>query len=277
MLYNSNVTLTPISRDLAQGESASFQSFTNPDLDYKIIQKNTLRAGPMFRGYFTLNESNFQDFNLSSYQPGMFVERDFRLGSHESIGRFEYLYSTDFFDGDRIGNRHSATVSLTSIRPDLDAIYTYFTLASSDFTDDGEIPSQSSLDGVTITAGSTRFFQTGWKSLPNHSLGLDFESADTEGDDFRYHSLNLHGSTNWLFFEGWKFSPTWGIGFRDYPDFMGLIDRQEFFWRLHGRVQYTLNEMWAISAVAGHDRFASDNQDFDTERTEGGLVLTFTR
>jgi hypothetical protein len=277
VLYNSNVTLTPVSRELAESDSNSFQAFANPDLDWKLIRTETTRLGPMFRGYFTANESTFQEFNLASFQPGAFLEHDFQLGQNELIGRLEYVFSNDFFDGNQVGDRHAATASLTVIRPDLDAIYSYLTVAQSDFDDDGVNPSQTSLDGTTITAGISRFFQTGWDRLPTHSLGTDLESANTDGADYRYLSVNLHGSTGWLISDRWKFIPTWGIGYRDYADFTGPVARDEFFWRVHGRLQFAVTKSCAIALVAGHDRFASDNEDFDTERTEGGLVLTFTR
>lgn len=277
VLYNSNITLTPISRELAQSDGASFQAFANPDLDWKWIRTETTRLGPMFRGYFTANEQQFEQFNLASFQPGAFFERDFQLGQNEAIGRLEYIFANDFFDGDQVGGRHSATASLTLIRPDLDAIYGYLTVAQSDFRDDGINPAATSLDGTTVTAGISRFFQTGWDRLPTYSLGIDLESADTEGADYRYHSVNLHGSTGWSISDRWKFIPTWGIGYRDYADFTGPVARDEFFWRLHGRLQYAVTDSLTLSMVAGHDRFASDNQDYDTERTEGGVVLTFTR
>ncbi len=277
VLYNSNVTLTPISRELAQSDSASAQGFLNPDIDWKWVRTDNMRAGPLFRGYYTINEDHLSDFNLASFQPGAFFEREFQLGSNEAIARVDYVFSADYFDGNAVGNRHSGTTSLTLIRPDLDAIYLYLTVAQSAFEDDGVTPSQTSLDGMTITTGITRFFQTGWERLPMHSLGLDLESADTEGDDYRYQSVNLHGSTGWKISRKWELIPTWGVGYRDYGDYTGAVERNELFWRVHGRLQYQWNEWLSIAAVCGHDRFASDNVDFDTERTEGGIEFTFTR
>ena len=158
VLYNSNVTLTPVSRELAQDNSGSFQAFASPDLDWKWVRTENTRLGPMFRGYFTANESTFKQFNVASFQPGAFVERDFKLGQSEAIGRMEYIFSYDLFDGKQVDDRHAVTASLTLIRPDLDAIYSYLTVAQSNFLDDGVLPSQTSLDGTTITAGTSRFF-----------------------------------------------------------------------------------------------------------------------
>ncbi len=277
LLYNDNVTLTPVSRELAQAESASFQGFVNPDIDFKLLRTPSSRAGVLFRGYFTVNEEAFESFNLASYQPGGFAERDFRIGGSEAIGRLDYVFSNDFFDGDQVGDRHAVTASLTVIRPDLDAFYGYLTIAESDFVDDGADPDQTSLDGTTISVGLSRFFQSGWNACPTYSLGIDGQIADTLGADYRYDSVNLHGSTEWKLSDRWALIPTFGIGLRIYDDFTGEVSRDEFFWRGHGRLRYTFSDAWSVSLVAGHDRFASDNEDFDTQRSEGGLVVTYAR
>ncbi|PHQ33811.1 tetratricopeptide repeat protein [Rhodopirellula bahusiensis] len=277
LLYNTNVTLTPISRDLAQDEQASFQWFASPDLDWKLVRRENSRAGMMFRGYFTANESQFQEFNLASFQPGAFAERDFLFGGNEVIGRMEYVFSNDFFDGNQVGDRHAGTASFTVIRPDLNAWYGYTTIAQSNFEDDGATPAQTSLDGTTLTFGASHFKRTPWEALPMVALGTDLEYANTKGDDYRYLSINLHGSTDWQISDRWKFTPTWGVGYRNYPDFTDPIGRDEIFWRVHGKLSYQLTEQLSISAVAGHDRFASDNEDFDTERSEVGVLIGFKR
>ncbi|KLU07349.1 TPR repeat-containing protein [Rhodopirellula islandica] len=277
LLYNTNVTLTPISRELAQDEQASFQWFASPDLDWKLIRRESSRAGVLFRGYFTANESQFQEFNLASFQPGAFAERDFLFGGNEVIGRMEYVFSNDFFDGNQVGDRHAGTASVTVIRPDLNAWYGYTTVAQSNFEDDGAVPAQTSLDGTTLTFGASHFKRTRWEALPMVALGTDLEYANTKGDDYRYLSINLHGSTDWQISDRWKFTPTWGVGYRNYPDFTDPIGRDEIFWRVDGKLSYQLTEQLSVSAVAGHDRFASDNDDFDTERSEVGVLVGFKR
>jgi len=277
ILYNTNVTLTPISRDLAGDESASFQAFLSPDVDYQWIKQAEFRAGPKLSSYVTLNEDTYSEFNLINLQPGVFAERDFHVGQGEAIGRLESTYAQDWFDGDRVSRRISGTASVTYIRPDLDAIYAYVRLADSQFDDDGAVPTQTSLDGFSVTLGTSRFYQTEWDRLPMIALGADIESADTRGSDYRYRSINLHGSGGYQLTSSWELVPTWGIGFREYPDFTRSPPRDEFFWRLHGRLKYNFKPSHSISFVVGHDRFASDNEEFDTERTEGGLVYQFIR
>jgi hypothetical protein len=225
----------------------------------------------------TLNENNYSEFNLINLQPGFFAEHDFRIGQAEAIGRLESTYGQDWFDGNRVSRRIAGTASVTYIRPDLDAIYTYIRLADAQFDDDGALPNQTSLDGFSVTLGTSRFFQTGWDQLPTVALGADIESADTKGADYRYRSINFHGSGGYQFASNWELVPTWGIGFREYPDFTLTPQRDELFWRLHGRLNYHFKPSHCISFVVGHDRFASENEEFDTERTEAGLVYQFIR
>jgi tetratricopeptide (TPR) repeat protein len=276
-LYNTNVALTPISRELTGNAAASFQGFLSPDLEWIALSAGRWRSGPLLRGYFTVNEDDFRSLNLASFQPGAFLERDASWGASEVIGRVDYVYSLDLLDGDRFGDRHALTASLTTILPEADVIYAYVTASRSEFAEDGADPAVDSLDGTAVSGGVSRFFQTGWELLPTWSLGADAEWADTEGADFRYRAVNLHGDTTFQLTERLSFTPRGGIGYRNYPDFTGPVSRDELTWRASGRLRWRWTEWLSTSAVVNHDRFASDNEEFDTERTEAGVVLTLLR
>ncbi|QEG38317.1 tetratricopeptide repeat protein [Roseimaritima ulvae] len=275
-LYNSNVSLTPISRDLVDNEAESFQGFLNPELEWKALQHGAWRAGPLARGYFTVNESSQSEYDLASFQPGAFIERDLQVGSSDWIARLDHVYSLDLLEGHRLGDRHSLTASVIMIRPDLDVIYTYFTSQFSQFDDDGPDAASTSLDGNAFSGGISRFFQTENAWLPTFSLGIDLESADTEGSDYRYRAINGHGDVTCQLSERWSFVTTVGVGHRDYYDFTGPVSRNELTWRVHGKLRWKWSERFSFAAVVGHDRFASDNEDFDAERTEGGIITTLT-
>lgn len=274
VLYNSNVSLTPISRELLNVDAKSFQAIFNPEIEWIALRGEQSRSGPLLRSFSTLNESSQQEFNLFSVQPGWFFERDQKVGDSEWIGRVDYVYATDLLDGNRIGDRHSGTVSFIMIRPDLDVIYTYVTASYTDFVDDGAIAEETSLDGPSITGGVSRFFQTklGW--LPTYTLGIDLESADTRGSDFRYRAITAHGGMTFQFSERWRLIPTAGLGYRDYYAFTGDPSRDELTSRLHLRLQYQMHSTTTVSLVAGYDRFASDNDLFDAQRLQAGIVMT---
>lgn len=273
-LYNSNVTLTPISRELINSDASSFQAFASPDLEWIAKRGEAWRVGTVARGYFTINDSEFSSFNLASFQPGAFYERDFTYGENEWIAKVEYLYSFDMLGGTRFGDRHGLTASLIVIRPDLDVIYGYMNTSFSQFDDDGDDPSVTSLDGPATTIGISRFFQTGMERLPTYSLGVDASTANTEGADFRYNAINAFTDTAITINEFWSFVPSAGVGFRDYGDFTGLVNRDEVTWRVSGKLVWSPYDQLSLAGLLGHDRFASENDEFDAERTQVGIITT---
>lgn len=274
LLYNSNVSLTPISRELANVKAESLQALFNPELEWIALHRDTIRAGTIGRSFLTVNESDKSSLNLSSVQPGLFVERDFLWKDCELIARIEYLYALDLLGSSRLGDRHSATASLITISPDLKVTYAYVTASNSQFRDDGFNPGSDSLDGPSVTGGLTRFYRTPISWLPTYNLGLDLETASTEGSDFRYRAVTGHGETTVAFRSNWQWLTSWGVGYRDYYSFSGPVNRDQLTWRLQAKLRWQYNDPIAFALFAGHDRFASDNVEFDAERTQGGLLMT---
>ncbi len=279
-LYNSNVTLAPISRFLTNVNAASAQWFVNPNFELTAIQRTSeleggFRVGPIFRGFFTLNEGELSDYNLASYQPGAFFERKRSAGGLLRITRVEYSYSLDFFGGSRLGDRHTLMSSLMTIHPGASVDFLYGSIAYSQFRDDGSNPPVTSLDGATYSVGAARFFVTDLCYLPTWTLGADLESAATEGDDFRYRSIRFYGDATIALTENLSLIPSGAIGFRNFPDFTGTVNRDELTGRLGAKLKYEFNAHTAISAVVNYDRFASDNETYDSERFTTGIVATY--
>ena len=275
VLYNSNVTLTPISRELAPVNAASAQWIANAELEWTAWENDVLRFGPVGRGYFTSNESHLADLNLAGYQGGAFLERDYSVDGEAWTARSDYIYSIDQFGGITLGDRHAVSASLTRIRPGSDITFLYANVALTQFNDDGLFPKSSSLDGMTYTTGISRYFLTSWYRLPSWSLGMDLESADTEGDDFRYYSFRAHGDATFTVSNNISLELSTGLGFRSYPDFTGLVSREELTWRVAGRIDYQLSSRLTCSLVADYDRFDSGNVDFDVDRFAAGILTTF--
>ena len=276
-LYNTNVSLTPISRELTGDEAASFQGFLSPDLQWIALRHDAWRAGPMMRGYFTVNQEDFQSLNLASFQPGVFAEHDLpSCWESTMIGRLEYIYSLDLLDGDRFGDRHAVTASLTTILPEFDVIYAFVTASDSDFAEDGVDPSVNSLDGPALMLGISRFYTTDWSLMPTWTLGTDFEFANTVGADYRYQAVSLFGDATFQLGPRLSFIPRAGVGYRSYGDYTGPVSRDELPWRVGGRLRWQWTDNIAISAVVGHNRFVCDNEEFASERTEAGIVFTVT-
>lgn len=275
VLYNSNVSLTPISRELADVDAGGFQASLSPDIEYIAWYRDRIRTGPLMRGLFNLNESQHSDFNLSSLQPGLFGEFDSQLLGHELISRVEYVHAVDFLAGDKLGHRDSLLLSTTAIGPDLGVYYGYILLAQTEFKDDGVDPAVTSLDGPSVTMGLSRFFPMNGRYLSMLTFGIDFEYADTEGSDYRYTSGSLHGGANIQFTRRLEWICNAGIGFRDYADFTGDPQRNELILRTASRFRFHWNLAWASDLVFGYDRFESENEDFQADRVQAGLATVW--
>jgi hypothetical protein len=109
------------------------------------------------------------------------------------------------------------------------------------------------------------------------NVGIDGEMAETEGADYRYDALNLHGGATCRLSPRWSFLPETGVGYRSYADFTGSPSRNELTWRVAGRLRWDWSDQIALALVVRHDRFASENEAFDAERTEGGVILSYSR
>lgn len=275
VLYNSNVSLTPISRQLDNRDASSLQGFLNPEVEWNWIDRPSIRTGPISRGYFAVNEQQQSDFDLAAFQGGWFLERDTFLLNRDWISRLDYLYSLDLQGGSRFADRHSWTLSATSISPEGDLLYLYGTFSLSDFANDGIDPDIDSLDGPGFIAGVTRYVQLDFASLKKLRVGADLSAADTEGADYRFIGAGIHGGLTLALRKRLFLEPEFGLGYRNYDDFTGVVSRDEILWRLAARLERQVTDHLSLALVIGYDRFASDNQDFDAERTEGGVVLNW--
>jgi tetratricopeptide (TPR) repeat protein len=273
--WDSNVTLTPISRELIDSDAAAFKGFLSPEGEWIAYSSDGWRSGPLARGYFSVNEGNYSDYDLASFQPGAFLERDGLWFGRDVTTRLDYVYSLDLLGGERFGDRHAMTLSATALREDGDVIYAYATGAYSDFDDDGADPAADSLDGPAVTAGITRFFRTGGSRVPTFSLGVDTSLVKTDGTDFRYVGASVRGGLTWQIAERWQFTPDAGLGFRDYFDDSSAPARCDLVGRLGGKLRWRWTETLSVSAVCNWNRFLSNDEDFDSERLEAGLVTTF--
>jgi tetratricopeptide (TPR) repeat protein len=179
LLYNTNVALAPTSRDLSTGERASFQAFANPDFEWAVLNTLQWRVGPTFQGYFNLNEDHRRDFNLQSYQPGVFAERMFVGERAIVLPRLAYTWTHDAFDGSMFANRHAVTLSTTVVWPDLNESTVYWLTDNTDYADDGADPAVSSNDGWTNALGVSHRVYVDQPWLRSASAGLEGQRADT--------------------------------------------------------------------------------------------------
>jgi len=140
VLYDTNVALSPSSRELSPGNLKSAQAFFAPELEYRVFNTPTWRAGATFGGNFTVNEDHVRQFNLQSFRPGAFLERDVLWGETLLVPRLQYDFGYDLFDFDPFATRHSLTGSVIAIEPTGHTWLASLSGDVTDFQDDGSTP-----------------------------------------------------------------------------------------------------------------------------------------
>ncbi len=275
--YNSNVALTPLSRDLSGASQDSFQALFSPNLSLDIYEADSWRLGTTFGGDFTLNEGNFQQLNLQSYRPGVFLEGDLFCGTTLVIPRIDYEFGLDEFDFERFATRHQVTASALALWSETHATIGYWGVDYTDFANDGAAPFITSRDGWTNAVGVTHevTLTHRWVNLVRGTAQV--ENADAKGSDYRYYGLELSVGAVIPLAWGVEFECRGGWGIRDYPDFVSGPARNEHILTAGGELRRELAPGCSTALVAGYDRFISDNVRFDAERVLAGVLLIFER
>jgi tetratricopeptide (TPR) repeat protein len=274
-LYNTNVALSPLRRDLDAKPRESFQGFFNTSLEYALWDGGGWRVGPAFTGYFSANEGDFQAFNLQSYQPGAFLEYATLLGDDRVlVPRVQYDYTLDRLGDLTFGQRHALGVSLADYARSGGFRIVYWTIDFTDFVNDGQSPPLTSRDGWTNTLGLSRTFEPALDCVNSFRLGAEVQRADTEGRDHRYNGVAINGDIELPLWSGASLRLEGGLGYRDYPDFDLSPPRNEFIWQAGLRCRQQLTDHWSLSLVVNYQRFDSENEAYAADRYVGGLVTT---
>ncbi len=277
LLFNSNVLLAPISRQLSPLEEGSFQAFVSPDIEYIFLDNERWQVGSRFYGYFNVNEGNLQSFDLQHFEPGAFIRRHYWLGSTELVPEFGYGFSYDAFQGHRFGIRHALIASLSVLRDDGCTWLVYAEVDETEFADDGELPSITSLDGWTTTIGTSRAWVPAWKRVDQVRTGVDVQWADLEGSSFSYIGALLYVEAEIPTVHDWLALVQFGWGYRDYLNFEFAPSRNENIWHAEAKLRKVMSEHWSFTTSLQYDRFASGNVLFDADRYTAGTFLTYRR
>ena len=273
--YNSNVALAPTSRQLVPGNRESFQLLLSPDLEWTISKLDNSRWGVTYFGQWTFNEGNFRNFNLESYQPGLFWEKDIFDGPTIWVPRLSYEYIYDLFDGDRFGNRHAFTASTLAIWDDRNSTYGYYAADLSSFQNTGTAPNFTSQDGWSHAVGLNHEWYWEETTFRSFTLGGDLQSVDTEGSDFRYRGIQFYAESLFVPAESWELSLEGGAGFRDYYDFSGAPSRDEFNYRGVIELEKKFSDQFSLLTFFRYQSFNSDNSLFDANQYLAGVLTRF--
>lgn len=277
LLYNTNVALTPISRGLFPGTRDSFQVFLSPEFEFNLIDHDGWLAGPLVRGEFTRNESDFDQFDLQSYTGGAFVERAYQTVESLLVPRMAYEFTLDQFDGETFGDRHRLTTSLASYWNNGNITVFAWTVDYTDFAFDGPFPDLTSRDGWTNTLSLGQSWLIGGPWVYTVGAGIDVERTDVVWDDFDFFGVSLYADTEWTLSECVSLILEAGIGYRDYSEASFPLERNEIIYRGGAKLRRYITDQWSVSAVFNYDRFDSDNELFAAERAVMGVITTIER
>ncbi|MDZ4689484.1 MAG: tetratricopeptide repeat protein [Planctomycetaceae bacterium] len=273
--YNSNVGLAPSSRELATDGLSSAQGLISATVKWYVLDHPKLRFGPIFDSDFTLNEGNFQNYDLQSYRPGGFVEGTVDWGGRKLKPRFQYLFTHDEFDGETFGNRHSLVSSLGSVWTKSHTSTAYWSIDNNHILNDGVDPDVSSQDGWSNTLGAVHDFTNRDSIFRLWRIGADIQNADTIGSTYRYLAGGVYGQHIMVLPRRVHLTLRGGFTYRDYYDFTLEPSRNTRIWRAGGELRKYFARGFSTAIVAQYDRFDSDNEQFTTERFFSGGVASW--
>ncbi len=274
LLYNSNVALAPSSRQLAAGDRKSVQLFASPELEWWAVSQGNWTAGPLFTGYFTANEESFQNFNLTSYAPGLFLERLVEDDDTSPILRLEYRFGLDEFGGDKFSTRHSAVARLTTFQTN-GATSGYLAIDQTNFVDDGVLPEVTSADGISYAAGMAREFDVDHPWIRQLRLGLDVDRLDTSGTDFAYWGAGLSAQTVTPLTPTLDLTVRGGLGYRIFDRYQFEPDRDEMIWRSAAELRKWFTPKLSMAGVVNYQMFDSNNPLFASDRMIAGVTMQY--
>ncbi|MGC1273787.1 MAG: tetratricopeptide repeat protein [Planctomycetaceae bacterium] len=275
LLYNSNVALAPSSRQLSPGDRESFQWFVSPEIEWSALSKGDWVAGPMFSGYFTLNEGSFREFNLQSYTPGVFAEGVYDRQAGTLVPRLEYRYSADQFEGENFSQRHAVLGRLTALHAAGGATTGYVSIDQTDFVDDGVLPEVTSADGLNYATGLAHEFDFDDRWLKQFRAGVDLDRLDSRGSDYAYWGAGVTGQAVVPIVPTIDFTLRGGVGYRMYDRYEFEPDRDELIWRAGGELRKWFTPQLSAAAIANYQMFDSNNPLFASDRMIAGLVMEY--
>ncbi|HLQ47034.1 MAG TPA: tetratricopeptide repeat protein [Planctomycetaceae bacterium] len=276
VLYNSNVALAPLSRELTSKLSRSAQLFVEPDVMFAVFDEPSWRSGPTLRGHFTVNEGNLRQFNLQSYRPGWFVEYFHFRGDQIFVPRLAYEFTHDEFNGSTLGNRHALLSSVNAYWNGEQSSMLFWSIDTSNFLNDGILSSVTSQDGVTNAVGVTHDVALPFAHWRLMRGGVEVSHASTKGSDFTFNGVNVFAAAAFPLAAGLELSVTGSVGYRQYPNFEFTPSRNEIIWRGGAELRKYFTDHISGALVFNFDKFDSQNPLFASQRYVSGIVVDFT-
>ncbi len=276
-MYNSNVSLAPLSRLATGVGSASPQAVFSSDLDVPFWEHGVWRVGGAFDVDLTWNDARRRAYDLQSLRPAATLER-VRFDSDGvlvGIWRTQYDFSYDAFALETFGRRHGVTTSRHWLWADRGQAVLSYRIDYSDFADDGVDPSVTSFDGWTHTMGLLFSWVPSWEISDRMDVGVDLQVAPLEGSLYSYYGVYVYTATESPFVGGSWWDLQLGWGYRAY--YRSAWSQDEVIYRAAAELVVPLAEHWRCSSFVSYDRFGSQIDAFRTGRLLAGVALVYER
>ena len=273
--YNSNVTLAPSSRELQDGGQDSAQGNASLLVQWYAINRLDFRLGPSFDSDFTLNENQFQSYNLQSYRPGLFAEGTWETERFTLRPRVAYTFTHDEFHGRTYGNRHALATSLGNVWSPGNVTTLYYAVDQNNVANDGVDPNLSSQDGWSHAVGCLHDVIDRDSVFRHFRLGGDFAFTNTIGSNYRYRAISLFAQEVLVLVPRLHLTLKGGYAYRDYYAAQVTPSRNTNILRASAELRRYLDYGFSAAIFVGYDRFLSRNDQYNTDRFQTGGIITW--
>lgn len=275
--YNSNVSLAPLSRQPSDVGTAGPQVFFSPAVERTIWRRGGWTGGVSFEAVLNWNERRQRDYDLQSFTPAAFAEYAWPDQHRESAWflRTEYDFTYDAFALQTFGRRHGVTTSLHRYVHGGNEIVLSYRWDYADFAEQGPDPPVTSFDGWTHTLSTGWILPGSGNTIDRLLMGCDIQWAPLTGTLYAYRSVYLYADVrmpSWR--EGW-IGLQGGWGLRDY--YRSALGQNESLYHAAVRWNVPLGRDWSAVAFFTYDRFGSQVESFQADRTLAGMMLVFER
>ncbi len=273
--WNDNVSMASSSRELLMGNLASAQANTSLSARYIAIATDQFRFGPTLDIDYTLNEMNFDRFNLQSYKAGAFADAQFEWDDIQIKPRVAYSFTHDLFGGNTFGRRNTLATSIGFVWTPTQITTAYWSIDSNNIKNRGLNPTITSQDGVSNTLGLLHDFVRRESKFRTIRVGADMSHVDAEGTNFRYNGVSLYTQAVVVIVPKLHLTARGGWAYRDYYDFTAAPSRNTHIFRTGAELRKYFDHGLSAALVSQYDDFHTKNRNFRTDRFLAGGQLTW--
>ncbi len=273
--WNNNVSMASSSRELVLGNLASAQANTSLSARYIAIASDQFRFGPTLDIDYSLNEMNFDRFNLQSYRAGAFADAVFEWDDIKIKPRVAYSFTHDLFGGNTYGRRNALASSVGFVWVPTQITTAYWSIDSNNIINRGLNPDITSQDGVSNTLGLLHDYVRRDSKFRTFRVGADISHVAAQGSNYRYNGVSLYTQAVVVIVPKLQLTARGGWAYRDYYDFTATPSRNTNIFRVGAELRKYFDHGMSAALVSQYDDFQTQNRNFRTDRFLAGGQLTW--